>query len=120
MSDTTLLHHLVRASADRTPTSCAISCGTDRLSYEQLHAAVCGFANGLLHLGLPRATRVAVYLEKRPELVIACFACASAGLVFVPVNPLLKPEQLAYVIQDCGATTLVTSPERSNSSHPSA
>ena len=112
MSDTTLLHHLIRASAERTPQAPALSHGSVHFSYEQLHGAVSGFTSGLLHLGLTRAERVAVYLEKRPELVIACFASAAAGLVFVPINPLLKAEQVGHMLQDCGATTLVTSPER--------
>jgi len=55
---------------------------------------------------------VAIYLEKRFETVIASFGTVAAGLVFVPVNPLLKPEQVAYILRDCNVGVLVTSPER--------
>ena len=36
----------------------------------------------------------------------------AAGGVFVPVNPLLKAEQVAYILRDCNVRVLVTSPER--------
>ena len=112
MTDTTLLHDLVRASALRAPDSAALSFGDAQFSYGQLDGLIMGFANGLSSLRLPRGSRVAVYLEKRPEFVVACFASAAAGLVFVPLNPLLKADQIAYVLQDCEALVLVTSPER--------
>ena len=40
------------------------------------------------------------------------FGAAAAGAVFVPVNPLLKAEQVAYILRDCNVRVLVTSPER--------
>jgi acyl-CoA ligase (AMP-forming) (exosortase A-associated) len=66
----------------------------------------------LTRLGLQRSARVAVYLEKRPETVVATFGAAAAGGVFVPVNPLLKPDQVAYILKDCNVRILVTSLER--------
>ena len=44
--------------------------------------------------------------------MIAAFGATSAGGVFVPMNPLLKPEQVAFIAQDCDVRILVTSPER--------
>jgi acyl-CoA ligase (AMP-forming) (exosortase A-associated) len=40
------------------------------------------------------------------------FGATAAGGVFVPVNPILKPEQVGYILQDCNVRVLVTSPER--------
>ena len=65
------------------------------LSYAALITQVERCAAALLQLEVPRAGRVAVYMEKRPETVVAVFGAAAAGAVFVPVNPLLKPEQVA-------------------------
>jgi acyl-CoA synthetase (AMP-forming)/AMP-acid ligase II len=45
-------------------------------------------------------------------MVIASFGAVAGGAVFVPINPLLKPEQLAFILQDCGARVLVTSQQR--------
>jgi acyl-CoA synthetase (AMP-forming)/AMP-acid ligase II len=70
------------------------------------------FANGVIGLGLQRGERIAIYLEKRFETVIASFGAPAAGCVFVPLNPLLKPEQVAYIMRDCNVRMLVTSPER--------
>ena len=68
--------------------------------------------DGLLGLEIGRADRVAVWLDKSPETVVACFGAAAAGAVFVPVNPVLKPMQVAHVLADSGAKGLVTSRQR--------
>lgn len=112
MTDTTLLHDLIARSAERTPEATALTYGKDSLSYRQLQSQVAGFASGLLNLGLQRGERVAIYLEKRFETVIASFGAPAAGGVFVPLNPLLKAEQVGYILRDCNVRVLVTSPER--------
>ena len=112
MSDAYLLHDLISLAAGRTPQAVALTYGKQQWPYEELHAAVAGFANGLMALGLRRTERVAVYLEKRFEMVVTCFGSAAAGTVFVPLNPLLKPEQVRYILQDCGVRVIVTSPDR--------
>jgi len=112
MSDSTLLPELVFLSAERTPTAPALTYGNSTLSYASLANAMQQFASGLLALGLSRGERVAIYLEKRFETVIASFGAPVAGAVFVPINPLLKPEQVGYILRDCNVRILVTSPER--------
>lgn len=82
------------------------------MGYGELAAAVETCASGLLALGLSRSQRVAVYLEKRREMVIACFGAAAAGGVFVPVNPILKPNQIVHILRDCNVHVLVTSFDR--------
>jgi acyl-CoA ligase (AMP-forming) (exosortase A-associated) len=77
-----------------------------------LAEAVTQFASGLLSLGLARGERVAIYLEKRFETVIASFGAPAAGGVFVPLNPLLKPEQVGYILRDCNVRILISSSER--------
>ena len=112
MTESTLLHELISLSAARTPRAVALTCGDKHLNYGELQAAVNRWASGLMGLGLARGDRVAIYLEKRFEAVIASFGAAAAGVVFVPVNPLLKPDQVAFILQDCNVRVLVTSPER--------
>ncbi len=112
MTESFLLPQLIAVSATRRPDALALSAGGETLSYAQLDAAVGQFASGLMALGLSRGERVAIYLEKRFETVIASFGAPAAGGVFVPVNPLLKPEQVAFILQDCNVRVLLTSPDR--------
>lgn len=112
MFESTLLHELVACAAGRAADAPALTYGTTTMNYGELHRAVQAFASGLMGLDLPRGERVAIYLEKRFECVIASFGAPAAGTVFVPLNPLLKAEQVAFILQDCGVQVLVTSPER--------
>jgi len=112
MSD--LVHDLVFTAARRAPAHEALVHGERRLDYAQLAQAVRDAAALLLEAGIGPRERVAVYLEKRIENVAALFGAAAAGAVFVPVNPLLKPVQVAHILADCGARILVTSAERLN------
>ena len=112
MRQTNLLHELIQASADHAAERIALTSGALALSYGELAAQCERFAAGLMALGLARAERVAVYLETRPEFVAACFGAAAAGGAFVPVNPLLKADQVGYILRDCNVRVLVTSAER--------
>lgn len=109
---TELLHHLPLNAASRAPDALALTLGETSLSYETLATQVSGFASGLAALGLSRSERVAIWLDKRIETVVASFGTTAAGGVFVPVNPLLKADQVAYILRDCNVRVLVTSVER--------
>ena len=82
------------------------------MNYGTLAGLVDLAARAILELGLARHDRVAVYLEKRPETVVAMLGVAAAGGVFVPVNPVLKPTQVTYILKDCNVRILVTSQDR--------
>lgn len=112
MLESHLLHELVRVNAHRAPNDPALTYGPRTLNYGELDAAVGAFASGLVGLGLGRGERVGIYLEKRFETVIASFGAPAAGGVFVPMNPLLKPEQVGFILRDCGVRVLVTSNDR--------
>jgi acyl-CoA ligase (AMP-forming) (exosortase A-associated) len=107
-----LIHDLIFDTAGRTPEAPALAYGEQRLDYAALASAVQAAAGALLAAGVERGERVAVYLEKRIENVAAMFGASLAGAVFVPVNPLLKAEQVAHILADCNVRVLVTSPER--------
>jgi acyl-CoA synthetase (AMP-forming)/AMP-acid ligase II len=112
MTESTLLHELISLSAWRAPAAIALTSGAAHMTYADLSASANQFASGLLALGIKRGERVAIYLEKRFETVIASFGTPAAGAVFVPLNPLLKPEQVAFILRDCNVRLLVTSSER--------
>jgi acyl-CoA ligase (AMP-forming) (exosortase A-associated) len=107
-----LLHELIVQSAERSADAPALKYQQTSLSYGKLATVVETAAGGLLAFGLAANDRVGIYLDKRIETVVSCFAAAAAGGVFVPINPLLKPEQVAYIMRDCNVRILVTSSER--------
>jgi acyl-CoA ligase (AMP-forming) (exosortase A-associated) len=111
-TESTLLHELVQVAAARWPDAPALTHAGRSLSYAELATAIAQFAAGLAEHGMPRAARVGIYLDKRVETVVASFGAPAAGMVFVPMNPVLKPEQVAFIARDCGVRVLVSSPER--------
>jgi acyl-CoA synthetase (AMP-forming)/AMP-acid ligase II len=107
-----LIHDSIFDSAARTPDAEALADGAARCTYVELAQQVGAAAALLLSHGMRPGERIAIYMEKRIENVVAMFGAAAAGCVFVPVNPLLKPEQVAYILADCNVRLLVTTPER--------
>ncbi|MEO8524888.1 MAG: AMP-binding protein, partial [Caldimonas sp.] len=112
------LHELPLLAADRTPDAVALLDGELALSYGELAERIAGFARALSAFGICRGERVAIYLDKRIETVVASFAAPACGAVFVPINPLLKPDQVAYILRDCNVRALVTSEDRLRSLEP--
>ena len=112
VNDPTLLHELVAATARRAPSAIALTDGDLHVSYDSLLDSIQRFAAALVQAGIGRGDRVGIYLEKRIETVVASFGAAAAGAVFVPINPVLKAEQVGYILADCDVRLLVTSPER--------
>lgn len=107
-----LLHEALFVHANQSPDTLALSHAKTAQSYARLAESVRQASDCLLANGLAARERVAVYLDKRLETIHALFGTARAGGVFVPVNPLLKAEQVAYILRDCNVRILVTSPDR--------
>ncbi|MEV6302501.1 acyl-CoA ligase (AMP-forming), exosortase A system-associated [Actinoplanes sp. NPDC051861] len=106
------LHDLLAGAAGRSGDAPAVTYRDDTLTYAELWRDVRSAGAGLRDLGLARGERVAVYLDKRIETVTAIFATSAAGGVFVPVNPVLRARQVAYILADCDVRVLVTTAER--------
>ena len=77
------------------------------LTYEQLDELSGRVAAALLALGLERGDRVAVQLPNLPEFLLGYFGILKAGLIMVPLNPLLKGREIAYHLRDSGSRILV-------------
>jgi acyl-CoA ligase (AMP-forming) (exosortase A-associated) len=106
------LPDLVATSAQRDPDAPALTARKTTTSYTDLHDRTELAAAGLRALGLDGGERVAVFLDKRIETVVALLACSRAGGVFVPVNPVLRARQVRHIVDDCAARVLVTSTDR--------
>jgi acyl-CoA ligase (AMP-forming) (exosortase A-associated) len=107
-----LIHELIHQQAETAPRRTALRDHAREVDYAALTKDVACAANLFLGLGLGRHERVAVYMDKRIDMVVALFGAAAAGGAFVPVNPLLKPEQVAHILKDCNVRILVTTLER--------
>lgn len=108
----TRLHHLVEDMALSTPEAPALTVKDSSVSYAELWDEVLRVATGLARLGVERNERIAVYLDKRIETVVAIIAASVVDAVFIPVNPVLKPHQVRHILADSGAALLVTSTDR--------
>lgn len=82
------------------------------VSYTELADAIGQVAAGLRGHGIVPGERVAVLLDKRRETVATLLGCLAARCVFVPVNPVLKAQQVRHILADSGARILVTSRSR--------
>lgn len=103
-----LLHDLIFESASRDPSKTALKHKSATMTYAELAEQVDRLSRALVHIGVGKQDRVAIYLPKCMENVIAIFATAAAGAVFVPINPALKAHQVSHILLDCDAKVLIT------------
>lgn len=82
------------------------------LDYAGLEDRVAGLAAALAAHGLAKRARVASWLPKTRMTSLLPLACARAGLVHVPVNPVLKRAQVAHILHDSTASLLITGAAR--------
>ncbi|MBC3942553.1 acyl-CoA ligase (AMP-forming), exosortase A system-associated [Sphingomonas albertensis] len=78
------------------------------MTFAELEAGVAALAGWLAGRGLSAGDRVATWLPKTRAACLMPLAVARAGLVHVPVNPLLRRAQVAHILGDSGARLLVT------------
>jgi acyl-CoA ligase (AMP-forming) (exosortase A-associated) len=109
------LDHLALAGARD---SAALIDRAGTLTHADLDAAIGAIAAGLRARGLSLGDRVASWLPKNRFACLLPLAAARAGLVHVPINPVLKHGQVAHILADSGATLLVTGRGRAATFEP--
>lgn len=107
-----LLHEFITRAAEQHADGEAVVVKDNRLTYEQLEEQVAVTAAGLVGAGLQRHDRVSIYLTKQLECVTGMFGAARAGGIFIPVNPVLKAQQVAHILKDSGSRVLITTADR--------
>ena len=107
-----LVHEFLEASAQQYPDKIALIYGKHRLSYEQINKSANALADHLVKWGLKRQDRVIIFLENSPEAVISLYGVLKAGGIFVILNSSMKATKLRYIIQDAGASFLITQQEK--------
>ncbi|HST37405.1 MAG TPA: acyl-CoA ligase (AMP-forming), exosortase A system-associated [Allosphingosinicella sp.] len=109
------LDHLTLRGAPDAP---ALLTREGALDYAGLEQAVGSLAAGLRARGLAHGDRVASWLPKNRLTSLFPLAAARAGLIHVPINPLLKRLQVAHILADSGAGLLLTAPARTATLEP--
>lgn len=84
-------------------------------SYGELEASLGRLAAWLAGFGLPPGARIASWMAKGAVSALMPLAAPRAGLVHVPVNPLLKHAQVAHILADSGAGALIGAAARLDS-----
>ena len=83
-----------------------------RVTYRELHARVCRFANGLKALGIKKGDRVVIYMPMSVEGIVAMQACARIGATHSVVFGGFSAKSLQERIVDVGAVALITADEQ--------
>jgi fatty-acyl-CoA synthase len=78
-----------------------------RLTYQELQAQVNQCARALLHLGIMKGQRVGIWSPNRAEWCITQFATSKIGAILVNINPSYRLNELEYVLNQSGCSTLV-------------
>lgn len=108
VSHPTLLHEYMDRAAAQNPDKTALIFKQRRMTWRDVHAQTGRIANALKGLGLSRGDRVVLYLDNSPELAIGLYSAMVADGIFVVVNAQTKSDKLAYVLNDCRATIMIT------------
>lgn len=76
-------------------------------SYHQSNSLANRIANSLLGIDLCKGDRVGIYMTNKPEYIFTLFAVGKAGLVEVPINPNLRENEIAHIVNNTGITTII-------------
>ncbi|MEN6368043.1 MAG: amino acid adenylation domain-containing protein [Thermoguttaceae bacterium] len=108
---TQLIHHLFERHARQTPDAVAVVAGDRRLTYGELNARANRVAVFLRSQGIGPESRVAICLERSPELFVAVLGVMKAGGAYVPLDASYTrdaQERLHYVLENSQASLIVT------------
>jgi len=99
---------LFEGQTARTPEATAVVFGDAQLSYRELNARANQLARELVRLRVAPDSLVGICLERTPQMVVAVLATLKAGAAYLPLDPNYPIERLAFMLQDAGASVLLT------------
>lgn len=102
------LHALLAQAAEEFPERTALIYYGRRIAYRELQALVDRCAAALYALGLRPGDRLALLLPNVPQYPIAFYGALKAGLTVVQLSPLASANEVAQLLSDSGAETIVT------------
>lgn len=101
---------LVEAQVERTPAATAVVYEGRHYSYGELNESANRVAHWLIGQGIGAEDRVAVLLDKSPELVVTALGVLKAGAVYLPIDPTYPQDRLDFMLGDCDAKLAVREP----------
>ncbi len=104
-----LVQEFLEQSAAHFPDKTALVTEKERFSYSQIEQQANSLAHALISAGVTRGDRVVILLPNSVEAVLAIFGALKASAVFVVLHPTIKSDKLAYVLNNCRASAIVTS-----------
>jgi amino acid adenylation domain-containing protein/non-ribosomal peptide synthase protein (TIGR01720 family) len=105
-----LVHELFAERARETPHAPALSFGGERITYGELAARAQALARRLRALGAGPESRIAVAMERSPELIVALLGILQAGGAYVPLDPAQPRERRLALLRESGVRLLLTQP----------
>ncbi|MEH1980806.1 class I adenylate-forming enzyme family protein [Nostoc sp.] len=90
------------------PDKTAISYNQLKISYQELYAYITHLSNRLSKIGIVQGDCIALILPNIPEFALAFYATVKLNAVALPINPLLKEDELKYYIIDSNANAIIT------------
>ncbi len=98
---------IVTRAENHFPNKVAVKDGDVTLTFKQFNKLVNRCGHALLSLGLQHQDRVAFMFPNAWEMLVCYFACAKAGLIAMPINLGLKPQDIAYCLHDSKAKVFI-------------
>jgi amino acid adenylation domain-containing protein len=103
-----LVTQRIEAQAARTPQAVALICGGRQLTYAELDGQANRLANYLRRRGVKPRDRVAVCLDRSPEMLVAVLGVMKAGAAYVPLDPEFPRDRIAAVLEDASPALVLT------------
>ncbi|MDO8769421.1 MAG: AMP-binding protein [Burkholderiaceae bacterium] len=92
---------LITRSAERFGNDIALVCGEKRVSFRELNDRACQAANAFLSMGIGRGDRVIFMTHNCLEYIYCRYGLSKIGAILVPINFMLKGDEIAYIVGDC-------------------
>ena len=102
---------LLRRSARRNPEKTALICGEVAWSFAEMDAICNRLGRGLLGLGISKGDRIAVLSRNSHAFAALRFAVSRIGAILVPVNFMLNPDEINFILANSGAKVLAAGPD---------
>jgi fatty-acyl-CoA synthase len=102
------LADLLRRTAKRVPGKAAVICGATSWTFAEFDGIVDRVAAGLARMGVAKDSKVAVLSRNSHAFAALRFALARLGAVLVPINFMLREQEVAYILRHAGAQMLAT------------